>query len=58
MRLSASNGEARRLIQQGGVAVDEGKLTDANAIFNKETFAGDGIIIKKGKKIFHCAKLV
>ena len=56
--LAASNGEARRLIQQGGVAVDEGKLTDANAIFNKETFAGDGIIIKKGKKIFHCAKLV
>lgn len=40
------------------MAVDEGKLTDANAIFNKETFAGDGIIIKKGKKIFHCAKLV
>ena len=56
--LAASNGEARRLIQQGGVAVDEGKLTDANAIFNKETFAGDGIIIKKGKTIFHCAKLV
>ncbi len=56
--LAASNGEARRLIQQGGVAVDEGKLTDANAIFSKETFAGDGIIIKKGKKIFHCAKLV
>ena len=56
--LAASNGEARRLIQQGGVAVDEGKLTDANAIFNKETFAGDGIINKKGKKIFHCAKLV
>ena len=56
--LAPSKGEARRLIQQGGVAVDEGKLTDANAIFNKETFAGDGIIIKKGKKIFHCAKLV
>ena len=56
--LAASNGEARRLIQQGGVAVDEGKLTDANAIFSKKTFAGDGIIIKKGKKIFHCAKLV
>ena len=56
--LAASNGEARRLIQQGGVAVDEGKLTDANAIFSKETFAGDGIIIKKGKKIFPCAKLV
>ena len=56
--LAASNGEARRLIQQGGVAVDEGKLTEASAIFSKETFAGDGIIIKKGKKIFHCAKLV
>lgn len=58
MRLGRLQWRGRRLIQQGGVAVDEGKLTDANAIFSKETFAGDGIIIKKGKKIFHCAKLV
>ena len=55
--LAASNGEARRLIQQGGVTVDEAKLTDVNATLAQETFAGDGVIIKKGKKVFHCAKL-
>ncbi len=56
--LAASNGEARRLIQQGGVSMGDAKLTDVNAAFDKNTFAGDGIIIKKGKKVFHCVKLV
>ena len=55
--LAASNGEARRLIQQGGVSMGDAKLTDVNAAFDKDTFAGDGVIIKKGKKVFHCAKL-
>ncbi len=55
--LAASNGEARRLIQQGGVSMGDKKLTDVNANFDKDTFAGDGVIIKKGKKVFHCAKL-
>ena len=55
--LAASNGEARRLIQQGGVSMGEAKMTDAAAQFTKDTFAGDGVIIKKGKKVFHCAKL-
>ena len=55
--LAASNGEARRLIQQGGVSMGEAKMTDAAAQFSKDTFAGDGVIIKKGKKVFHCAKL-
>ena len=55
--LAASNGEARRLIQQGGVSMADSKMTDAAAQFGKETFVGDGVIIKKGKKVFHCAKL-
>ncbi len=55
--LAASNGEARRLIQQGGVSMGDAKMTDATAQFGKGTFAGDGVIIKKGKKVFHCAKL-
>jgi len=55
--LAASNGEARRLIQQGGVSMGDAKMTDAAAQFDKDTFAGDGVIIKKGKKVFHCAKL-
>ena len=53
--LAASNGEARRLIQQGGLSVDEKKVTDAAAALPQELFAGDGVILKKGKKVFHRA---
>ena len=53
--LCASNGEARRLVQQGGVAVNERKVTDPAELLNQEEFAGDGVIIKKGKKVFHRA---
>ncbi len=55
--LAASNGEARRLIQQGGVTMGEDKMADPAAQFARDTFAGDGVIIKKGKKVFHCVKL-
>ena len=55
--LAASNGEARRLIQQGGVSMGEDKMVDPAAQFERDTFAGDGVIIKKGKKVFHCVKL-
>ena len=53
--LCASNGEARRLIQQGGVAVDDQKVTALDTTFAQERFAGDGLVIKKGKKVFHRA---
>ncbi len=55
--LAASNGEARRLIQQGGVAMEDNKMADPAAQFEKELFAGDGVLLKKGKKVFHRAKL-
>ena len=55
--LAASNGEARRLVQQGGVMVADEKVTDPAAQFPKEGFAGEGVIIKKGKKVFHRAVL-
>ncbi len=53
--LCASNGEARRLVQQGGVSVNDVKVTAADATFDQNAFAGDGVIIKKGKKVFHKA---
>jgi len=53
--LCASNGEARRLIQQGGVAVDDQKVTSIDVAFDQEQFAGEGLVIKKGKKVFHRA---
>ena len=46
-----SNGEGRRLIQQGGVSVNDKKITDGFTSFTKNDLA-DGIVIKKGKKVF------
>ncbi len=51
-KLIASKGEGRRLIMQGGISVDGEKITDATKAFSKDDISG-GIIIKKGKKIFH-----
>ena len=51
--LCASNGEARRLIQQDGVAVNDQKVATIDVAFDQEQFAGDGVVIKKGKKVFH-----
>ena len=50
--LATSNGEARRLVQQGGVSADGEKITDPSFSFDKSSF-NDGVIIKKGKKVFH-----
>ena len=56
--LCASNGEARRLIQQGGIVVNDEKVTSIDASFGLEQFTGDGLVIRKGKKVFHRAILV
>lgn len=47
--LAASNGEARRLVMQGGVSVDDEKITDPSFAITEETLKS-GIIVKKGKK--------
>ncbi len=56
--LAASKGEARRLVQQGGVTVNDEKVSAIETTFGCEQFTGDGVIIKKGKKVFHRAVLV
>ena len=53
--LCPSNGEARRLIQQGGMMVNDRKVTDIAEAFDQADFQGEGVIIKKGKKVFHRA---
>ena len=53
--LAASKSEARRLVQQGGVEIDGEKMTDVAAMLKAEDFAGEGKILKRGKKIFHRA---
>ena len=50
--LAASKGEGRRLVQQGGVSVNDQKVTDPATMYTADDFAGD-FILKKGKKVFH-----
>ena len=53
--LAPSKKEARRLVEQGGVEINGEKLADVAARYEKDAFAGDGLILKKGKKVFHRA---
>ncbi len=49
--LCASNGDARRLVTQGGVTINDEKATDPKAMID----LSNAVIIKKGKKVFHKA---
>ena len=51
-KLTPSKGEARRLIQQGGVSVDDEKVTDLQQKVTVSDFEKGHIIVKKGKKVF------
>ena len=51
-KLAPSKGEAKRLIQQGGISVDDVKVERFDAIVEGAKLA-EGVIIKKGKKVFH-----
>ena len=50
--LVASKSEARRAVQQGGVAVDGEKVSDIATTFAKADFEGEGKVVRKGKKNF------
>ena len=51
--LIPSKGEGRRLVQQGGVSVDDAKVSDISKTFTAADFEKGHVIIKKGKKVFH-----
>ncbi|WP_322182608.1 tyrosine--tRNA ligase [Neglectibacter caecimuris] len=51
--LIPSKGEGRRLVQQGGVSVNDEKVTDIAKEFSAEELSGEQFILKKGKKVFH-----
>ena len=53
--LAPSKGEARRLVQQGGVSVNGEKVSGVDQRLDQALFGGEGVIIKKGKKVFHRA---
>ena len=50
--LCGSNREARQLVQQGGVLVDGEKVTDPKAVLPVDAL-NKGVVIKKGKKVYH-----
>ena len=55
-KLAGSNGEARRLVQQGGVFINDEKVPAVNFAITADQLK-DGVKLRKGKKIFHKAVL-
>lgn len=51
--LIPSKGEGRRLVQQGGVSLNDVKVTDPMLYISTNDFSDDFVVIKKGKKVFH-----
>ena len=50
--LVQSRSEGRRAIEQGGVTLGNDKVSDVKAVFGKDVFAKDGVVVKRGKKNF------
>ncbi len=50
--LTASRSEARRAVEQGGVVVNEEKVTDIKTSYDKSAFGGDDFVVRRGKKNF------
>ena len=51
--LAPSNSAARRLVQGGGVSINEEKVTDVNATVDASMFGAEGLMLRSGKKKFH-----
>jgi len=56
-KLAPSKKEARRLVEQGGVEVNGEKVAAAAVSYTADDLAGDGLMIKKGKKVYHRAQM-
>ena len=52
-KLAPSKKEARRLVEQGGVTVNDEKVSDVNTRYTADDLSGDGIMVRKGKKVYH-----
>ena len=51
-KLAPSRSEAKRLVQQGGVFAADEKVASFSQTFEKDAFA-EGLIVRKGKKVYH-----
>ncbi|AUG57545.1 MAG TPA: tyrosine--tRNA ligase [Ruminiclostridium sp.] len=57
-KLVPSKGEGRRLIQQGGIYVENERIKEFDFTVKADDFKDNELIIKKGKKVYHKVKLV
>ena len=57
IKLVPSKSEGRRIVQQNGLSVNDEKVTDPNCVISADMFTENGMIVKKGKKVFHRIKL-
>lgn len=55
--LTKSNGEGRRLVQQGGISIDDVKIDDFNKEITLDDFKDGKILIRKGKKVYHQVRI-
>ncbi len=54
----SSNSEGRRLINQGGISINEEKVEDPQLVITKDDFKDNALMIRKGKKVYHQIRLV
>ena len=52
-KIAASNSAARRLVEGGGVSINDEKVSDVKAVVTEDMFGEDGLMLKSGKKKFH-----
>ncbi len=50
--LCTSRSDARRAVEQGGVSAADQKITDIKTMYSADSFAGEGMVFKRGKKKF------
>ncbi len=55
--LSKSNSEGRRLIEQGGITIDDVKVESMDKKVTLDDFKDNKILIRKGKKVYHQVKI-
>ena len=51
--LAKSRGDARRLVDGGGVSLEDVKVADVFMPIDPDRLKGDGLVIRKGKKSYH-----
>lgn len=58
LKLVSSKGDGFRTIEQGGLTINDEKVTDTKFMVTKDMFSDGKILIKKGKKTFHMVELI